>query len=257
MKENKLLSRPHLVFNCDETAIVLNKSSKMVVVPRKSKHCHTIMNTSTQHVTALCCASAAGIPIPPMLVFTKNLPAGRNFHNDGPANCTYASTESGFVDRSTYVEWFNKVLLRYAPSERPLLLLQDGASAHISPDLIDTAIQNEVIILCFPAKLTHLLQPCDVGIYKTLKSNLRAIMQQVKLLRGELWTSKSHIPAIFREVFEKTFTPQLITSAFRSCGIYPLNRSVVQAKVLTPPINDTTEEKELQKKNKSKGKTCN
>ena len=50
-----------------------------------------------------------------------------------------------------------KEFLKNAPSEKPLLLLQDGAVAHMGIELIDTAIENNVILLCFPPKLTHVI----------------------------------------------------------------------------------------------------
>ena len=232
--DNDLQSRPHLIFNCDETAIMLNKSAKRVLVPRKSKHVHTLATATSQHVSVLCTVSAAGCHIPPLMVFSKGYPVGSRWREQGVVNCAYSQSQSGFVDREIYTEWFTNVFLRYAPAERPLLLLQDGASAHLGPELIDRAIENNVILLCFPPKLTHLLQPCDVVLYKPLKNHLATIMRQVKMLRGELWVSKNKIPAVFREAFEVTFTPGLITSAFKKSGIYPLNRNVVPKEMMAP-----------------------
>ena len=245
LRDHKLFDRPHLIFNCDEAAIILNKSAARVLVPRKSKHAHTIGNANTQHVSVLCCVNAAGTALPPMLVFAKGLPSGRRFQHEGPVNAAYCHTDSGLVNQTIYTQWFEKVFLRYAPSERPLLLLQDGASAHLSPHLIDAAIKNDVILLCFPPKLTHILQPCDVGIYRSMKANLSRIMQQLKMLRGELLVSKSKIPAVFRDAFENTFTPALITSAFRKCGVYPFSRETISQDLIKPspvvtPINETT-----------------
>ena len=162
MRKNNLLDKPHLLFNYDESALVLNKLAKRVLVPRKSKDCHTIATANTQHMSVLCCVSAAGSTLLPPIVFSKGLPAGRNFQRQGPVNACYSHSDSGFVDRQIYTEWFTKIFLRSAPSERPLLLLQDGASAHLGPDLIDEVIANDVILLCFPPKLTHLLQPDNI-----------------------------------------------------------------------------------------------
>ena len=224
---NALHNRTHLIFNCDEAAIALNKTSRKVVVPRRNKHTHTVTNASTQHVSVLCCVAAAGTAIPPLIVFSKGLPAGRGYEKEGPINASYSSSDSGFVDRHMYTEWFSKVFLRHAPRERPLLLLQDGASAHMGVELIDAAILNDVILLCFPRKLTHILQPCDVGIYRTMKANVCNTMQQIRMLRGEMHINKTKVPAILREVFEKTFTPALIIESFRKCGISPFSRDTV------------------------------
>ena len=92
MRKNDLLDKPHLLFNCDESALVLNKLAKKVLVPRKSKHCHTIATANTQHVSVLCCISAAGSTLPPLIVFSKGLPAGRNFQSEGPVNACYNRT---------------------------------------------------------------------------------------------------------------------------------------------------------------------
>ena len=43
---------------------------------------------------------------------------------------------------------FTKVFLDRAPRECPLLLLKDGASAHMGVKLINKAILNDVILLC-------------------------------------------------------------------------------------------------------------
>ena len=142
-----LHNRPHLIINCDESAIHLSKTSRKFVVPRKSKHAHTMTNATTQHVSVLCCVAAAGTAIPPLIAFSKGLPAGRGFHRDGPINASYSCSDSGFVNRDMCTEWFVKVFLRYAPTERPLLLLQDGASAHLGISLIDAAIANDVVLL--------------------------------------------------------------------------------------------------------------
>ena len=223
-----LTNKPHMVFNCDEASLALNKSSRKVLVPRNSKHCHTIATASSQHMSILCCASAAGQVIPPLIVFSKGMPSGRSFQNEGPVNASYSHSDSGFVDRNMYVEWFTKVFVKHIPSERPAILLQDGATIHISPELIDAAIENNVILLCFPPKLTHILQPCDVVMFRKMRAEISNTMRQIKMLRGDMWVSKNKVPAVFREVCDRSFTPALIKEAFRKCGIYPLNRSAIE-----------------------------
>ena len=82
------------------------------------------------------------------MVFSKGYPAGSRWREQGEVNCVYSQRQSGFVDREIYTEWFTNVFLRYAPAERLLLLLQNGASAHLGPELIDRAIDNNIILLC-------------------------------------------------------------------------------------------------------------
>ena len=82
-------------------------------------------------------------------MFIKGLPSVRAMKDDGPINGTFSSSDSGFVDGEIYFDWFVKNFLRFAPSERPLLLLRDGASGHITIQHIDKAIEDNVIIPMF------------------------------------------------------------------------------------------------------------
>ena len=232
IKANNLDQKPHLIYNCDEAAVYLNKSSQKVVVPRNSKHCHSLAQGTSEHISVLCCANATGAAIPPLIVFAKGFPSLRGFQNDGCANATYSTSDSGFVNRDIYASWFKTTLIKNASSDRPLLLIQDGATAHISPELIQTAIDNDIILLCLPSKLTHILQPLDVVIFRKMKSEISAVMKQVKMMRGDVWISKAKFPAVFREVFERTFISSVIMESFRKCGIFPLNRHAIHSELL-------------------------
>ena len=48
---------------------------------------------------------------------------------------------------------------------RPIL---DDHASHISVDVIETRISG-VHMLCLPAHTSHILQPLDVGVFKSLK----------------------------------------------------------------------------------------
>ena len=53
----------------------------------------------------------------------------------------------------------------------PVLLIMDGHGTHMSIELIELARSNGVHLLCLPSHTTHILQPLDVGIFKSFKSN--------------------------------------------------------------------------------------
>ncbi|WAR02487.1 hypothetical protein MAR_009045 [Mya arenaria] len=69
LNANQLDEKPHLIFNCDEAAINLNKSAgQRVVVPSSQKHAHSVAAATNEHITVHCCVSATGGTIPPMEV---------------------------------------------------------------------------------------------------------------------------------------------------------------------------------------------
>jgi hypothetical protein len=94
-----------------------------------------------------------------MIIFSKSLPGGP-YHR---------ISERGFMDQRLYKQWFDKTFIPHAVTERPLLLIQDGATYHMSGPLIRSAIANDVIMLSLSSKTTHITQPLDVSVFRKIK----------------------------------------------------------------------------------------
>ena len=69
-------------------------------------------------------------------------------------------------NQELYTQWF-KFFIEKIPPARPVLLIEDGHSSHISLDVIGLAPDNGIHLLCLPAHTTHLLQPLDVSVFKS------------------------------------------------------------------------------------------
>lgn len=227
IKEADLQGKPHLIFNCDETAIDLNKSTQKVIVPVRQKHAYLRGIGSTQHISVHCCINAAGHTLPPMIIFSGGFPGGP-YNRNGPEDALYATSDS-----ELYLAWFEKIFLKYTP-DTTRLLLQDGHASHINIKLIDKAIENNVVLMCLPPHTTHLLQSLDVAVYKSLKAKLSKTLGAARLLSPDLWISKKNFSALFREHFENCMVAPLIKQGFRKCGIYPLDPTAIDLDVLKP-----------------------
>ena len=103
-----------------------------------------IVNHMGQVNILRCCASAAGIPHPPMIIYAKSFPGGQ-YRFEGPDDAVYARSESGWIDSELFVVW---LFHKYAVSQRPILLLTDGHKSHINIDVIDLCRSNDVILFC-------------------------------------------------------------------------------------------------------------
>jgi hypothetical protein len=60
--------------------------------------------------------------------------------------------------------------------EGPKLLFLDGHNSHISLEVIECAIANQISIICFPPHTSHILQPLDKGVYGPAKTAWRLIL---------------------------------------------------------------------------------
>lgn len=54
------------------------------------------------------CGSADGTFLPPMVIY-KGKKLKDVWTNDGPENCMYQCTESGWFDKATFIQWFYEV----------------------------------------------------------------------------------------------------------------------------------------------------
>ena len=62
-------------------------------------HCQAL--GTSEHITILCCASVAGLPHPPMIIYAKSIPGGA-YCFDGPDDALHARSESGWIDSELF-----------------------------------------------------------------------------------------------------------------------------------------------------------
>ena len=138
LEQYNLINAPRQLFNCDETFFPLNISCEKVVARRNAKHVYVQSRGTSEHITLLCGASAAGIALPPMIIFAKAFPGGA-YKFDGPDVTVYAKSESGWIDTELFLVWMKNVFLKHCGSQRPVLLFIDGHASHVNLNVIDLA----------------------------------------------------------------------------------------------------------------------
>ena len=117
------------------------------------------------------------------------------------------------MDASNFLSWFKNLFLRavaHLIETAPVLLFMDAHHSHISLDLIRTAHDSNVILLCLPPNTTYLLQPLDVGAFGPLKTAWGSILRSYKLkTRGERWARKFRVKKL-SQFPEASFTVDVI-----------------------------------------------
>ena len=133
-----------------------------MVVPLGTRHVYSQQAETPDHITihycVHCCVSASAEALPPMIIF-EMLSIWSVHTQGGPENTLYAKSPNGhpngYMDLELYCLWFELIFLKYASSERPLLLIQDGHKSHITIELIDKAKENDVEIMCLSPHTTN------------------------------------------------------------------------------------------------------
>ena len=238
LEENGLMNSPRQLFNCDETYLPLNIACEKVISRNNAKYVYAQARGTSEHITLLCCASAAGIALPPMIIFSRCFPGG-SYRFDGPDDALYAKSDSGWIDSELFLSWMNKAFLKHCGSQRPVLLFVDGHASHITLDVIDVAKENDVILFCLPPHTTHALQPLDVSVFKSLKSNFSKTIHALSFTKKDFVVSKRDFARVVKTPFERAFSISNIKSGFSKCGIYPFNPDAIDhSKIVQPSSSD-------------------
>ena len=103
----------------------------------------------------------------------------------------------------------------------------DGHVSHMSIDLIKLARSNGVHILCLPSHTTHVLQPLDVGVFKSFKSHFSKACSKYLAANPGRVTTSNKLASLVAEAWPQSHTPLNVMSGFKKSGIFPLNPSEV------------------------------
>lgn len=148
-------------------------SANWVCVSTETKEVYeTDGGSGKAFTTVVLCGSAAGVVLPPMTIYAAKS-VNPLWRERGPDRAHYQCSGKGWINEELFTYWFDNVfLVETAFVPRPLLLIMDNLSAHISIKVIEAAQKNQVILLCLPPNTTHALQPLDVATFGSVLDHL-------------------------------------------------------------------------------------
>ncbi len=168
---------PERIFNVDETAFDSRAKSRRVVALRGSKAVWTKLLSTNYHLSLVVCGSAAGLVVPPVFIFPGEVLDEALQDCDVVPGSRVVQSAKGWMTEHIFVQWLAVLDASVDASvQRPLLLVMDGCSSHISERITMKAEELNIILLCLPANATHLVQPLDICVFAPFK---RCIRQEI------------------------------------------------------------------------------
>ena len=166
-----LLTKPMMIYNADETGIsVVHKPGK-VLAELGRRHVYSVVSGERgKNHTIMTCVSASGFVLPPMMIYPRTRALPDNYKVDSVPNTLFVTSDNGWINSELYLEWL-KFFSNNIPPARPILLIQDGHASHMSIEAIKYSKDNGIYILCLPSHTTHILQPLDIGVFKSFMTN--------------------------------------------------------------------------------------
>nr|UUG47255.1 ORF42 [Bracoviriform inaniti] len=225
-----LLNDPRRILNLDELGMLTCPKTGRLLGPRGEKNLYRIAGgPEKQSISVLCTFSGDGTSYDPMIIYPykRNIP--REIKVSIPDGYSFGISDSGWITSATYYEYIANVLyprLVEKEVDFPVLVLFDGHKSHINMELHLFCMEHKLLLYCLYPNATHIIQPCDVGIFRPLKIEWKKIVAKHSQSTTQSITKFNFAP-LFQTAFEKAITPRIIQNAFAACGLYPLNPSRV------------------------------
>ena len=245
-----LASKPHLIYNLDETFFDC-EFDPCKVLARKGKTPQVITPPRGNiKMTCIGAGNALGQAVPPYLIpnlaritddIKENITPGCGFH----------ASKNGWSNSTIFQQYIKEHLIKFTPNRGPddhLLLLYDGSTTHINVPLINWAKDQNVILFVLPPHTSHFLQPMDVGCFGPLKKSYGKHCQTWMRSNPGMVINKYCICQLVCKAYQDSMTPRNITNAFKKCGIFPLNPAAVDEDWFKPSISFGTIEKDQELK---------
>ncbi|XP_046685495.1 uncharacterized protein LOC124371207 [Homalodisca vitripennis] len=169
------------VYNVDETGLTVVQSKIPHVVGLRGKRQVGVITAAERGslVTVICCMSAGGSFIPPMMIFprknwTDTLMKG------APLGAIGKYHPSGWIQTEIFTERFDHFLAMTHPTaESPILLVLDGHNSHArNLDVIERARMNHVTIVSILPHTSHKTQPLDKTFMGSIKTYYSEYIRQ-------------------------------------------------------------------------------
>ncbi|GFR63886.1 tigger transposable element-derived protein 1 [Elysia marginata] len=132
------------------------------------------------------------------------------------------------MDSDLFVSWIQHFIRHVKPGEtNPNLLILDGHVSHTSNlKAIQIAKANNIVALSLPPHCTHKLQPLDVGFFKPFQTYYDQPIESRLRQRPGFGILPSDIPSLVNTAFSRSASIETAVSAFRKCGIWPLDVNI-------------------------------
>lgn len=222
---NKTPFEPHKIWNMDESGCPTVPTRPVKTIARKGQK-QVGSSTSAERGTNVSLAlavSANGQSIPPFYLFPRS-----NMKESYMTHASYGAVGvangSGYMNSDVFPQFMRHFIKHTgANADSPTLLLLDNYGAHLSVEAIDLALDHGIIMLSFPPKCTHRMQPLDVTVFGPFKAMFTVKHDAWKKSNIGVLFDLHHVPLIVGQCLDVVLTPKTIKSGFRITGVYPFD----------------------------------
>jgi len=238
-----VLNMPEFIWNLDESGLQDVFQSKRAI-GESGRQLYQVQAAEKGDTTTIVPVFNAVGTVASLMVIFKGVRLRPECCVGSPNNAVVKCSPDGWINKELFYELgasFVKYLKsqNYAPQQKHVLLL-DGHGSHVyNVDFLKMMASNNVEVFCFPPHTSHILQPADVSVFKSLKTNWTT--EGLKFTRETAGkkVGRQHFFQVFTPAWEKSSSVENIQAGFRKTGIFPFNQQAIPKCAFLPSL--TTE----------------
>ena len=226
--DNELIDKPGHIFNMDESGLqIINKVGKVVATKGSKEVYRLTSGEKGETVTVIACCNAEGNFLPPVCIL-KGVNKKAEFEDGMPAGSKIImNRDSAYINSNIFLTWLKEHFVPRKPPGKVLLLL-DGHASHCNEfEMLEFAVENDILLLCLPPHTTKYLQPLDRTFFKPLKEFYNRECNSWFMANKGRKISRLQFGALLGKAWGKAATNSNATSGFRATGIYPVNENSI------------------------------
>lgn len=215
------------IYNTDETALTTVQGSSKIIAQKGQRQVGQVTSAERGVLVTMCgTINALGNCIPPFLIFPR-VHFKDHMIKNAPIGTVGSASSSGWITCDIFEQWMHHFIKFAKPSlEDPVLLIMDNHEAHLSFKVIQLAKNSGVILLTLPPHTSHKLQPLDKCVYGPLKRYYNDACRSWLASNPGKRISIYEIAELLNNAYPLAFTQKNCIAAFKSTGIFPINKYV-------------------------------
>lgn len=186
-------------------------------------------NDEKECLTVLFMTNATGALVPPMIVFPyERIPY--SVSQSVPINWSIGKSENGWMTAETFYEYISNIFEPWLTThniERPIILYVDGHSSHLTLPVAQFCMDHQLELIALFPNATHLIQPLDVALFRTLKSSWRDCTNDWRV-QNQRNLRREDFGPLLKKAIERIELPRVMSNGFRKCGLFPFSADALQ-----------------------------
>ena len=224
---------PERIFNFDESNFLLARKKGNVLGPVNYKSfLQSSRENDKEGLTVLMEYSATGKIAPPMIVYAYEQHIPRDVAEAvASVDPTWAvgRSDTGWMTSLTFYDYMSQVFEPWLTANQiptPILVYADGHKSHLSLEIAEFCTEKQILLIALYLNSTHLLQPLDVSVFKSLKSLWTTAKNKWKAANPLENITKKTFPKVFKEAVDQVSIGTIV-NGFQKTGLYPFDQEKV------------------------------